>query len=73
MTALLFGQGDNGGGLMCYDPDKQEYVLSAVLSWREGCAAGMNKPAVYMDVLPYLQWFVTIIGDDIFWPEKEGL
>ncbi|XP_045135497.1 transmembrane protease serine 12-like [Portunus trituberculatus] len=71
-SGIGFCTGDNGGGLFCYDPNKQEYVLSAVLSWREGCA-GLNKPAVYMDVLPYLPWFVNIIGDDIFWPEKEGI
>ncbi|XP_063857727.1 trypsin-3-like isoform X1 [Scylla paramamosain] len=67
-----FCTGDNGGGLICYDPYNQEYVLSAVLSWREGCAVH-NKPALYMDVLPYLEWFVNVIGDDIFWPEHEGV
>ncbi|XP_045623101.1 trypsin-1 [Procambarus clarkii] len=51
--------GDNGGTLMCVTRDGR--TLSAVMSWREGCARP-GKPAVYMDVAKYLPWILNTTG-----------
>ncbi|KAK7079974.1 hypothetical protein SK128_012955 [Halocaridina rubra] len=46
--------GDNGGPLVCNN------VLTAIMSWRDGCALP-GRPAIYMDVVKYLPWIQEVI------------
>ncbi|XP_071521115.1 trypsin-like [Panulirus ornatus] len=53
--------GDNGGGLLCMDPERGSPVIGGVMSWREGCAKP-NMPAIYMKVADYLDWIHSTIS-----------
>ncbi|KAK7081118.1 hypothetical protein SK128_027495 [Halocaridina rubra] len=53
--------GDNGGGLYCWSPNSQRYVVGGVISWREGCALP-GKPGIYMDIAKYRDWILSIIN-----------
>lgn len=54
-------QGDNGGGLRCWDSVNGQNVVSGLLSWRTGCAEP-NMPGVYMNVAHYLDWISSVIS-----------
>ncbi|XP_042222166.1 trypsin-1-like isoform X1 [Homarus americanus] len=53
--------GDNGGGLVCEDPETGAYIVGGIMSWREGCAR-KNLPAVYMSVARYRDWIIGTIN-----------
>ena len=60
MDNLPLRQGDTGGGLFCFNPLANRYEVSAILSWREGCAQP-GKPGVYMNVASYWGWISSVI------------
>ena len=55
-------KGDSGGPLNCYLPDKNQYVLCAMVSWGIPQLCGLNKsltrgvPEVYARIKEYLGW-----------------